>query len=67
MTKLDILQDVLANGARKIKVGRRMMWLDHTTASVMLHVAQALNPKNRVRFLAMEWDRMAEIAWRLAK
>jgi hypothetical protein len=68
MSKLDIINDVVANGYRKVKwtvAGKnRSLVIDGSTANAMLAVVKALKPENAEKYLAMPWDRIADFAWK---
>ena len=68
MSKLEILEDIAANGHRKVKwnVGGKNLSLviDGSSASAMLLIAKNLSPENSVKYMALPWDKMAAFAWK---
>ena len=72
MTRIELLRQIVSEcQAQKITMqddhGKsRKIYVDMTTANVVVSVHDALNEQNRAKFIALPWAKMARVAWKLA-
>lgn len=67
-SKIDILRHIVAEKqTMKLKVAGRIQYVDLFTASMLVQIYDALNEANREKFVALEWPRMIDVGWKLAK
>lgn len=67
MSRMELLRDVVENGAKRIRIDGRKVYVDHFTASMLVQVHDALNEANRAKFVALPLVRMVDVGWKLTK
>lgn len=67
MSRLELLRDILANGARKISIDGKKVYVDTFTASMLVQIYERLNEENKTAFIALPWLKMVSIGWKVAE
>ena len=65
-TRIELLRDIVQNGAKKIRVDGKKVLVDAFTASAMVQIHDALNEENRAKYLALPWPHFVTVTWKLA-
>lgn len=64
-TRIELLRDVVANGAQRIRINGRKVWVDAFTASACVQIHDALSETNRAKYIALPWPRFVDVTWKL--
>ena len=67
MTRLELLRDILKNGARKISIDGKKVYVDAFTASMLVQIYEKLSEENKASFIALPWLKMVAIGWKVAE
>jgi len=67
MTRIELLRDIATNGARRVHITGRKVWVDSFTANAMVQVHDGLNPENQAKFVSLPFLRMVDVGWKLIR
>ncbi len=67
MSRLELLRDILKNGARKISIDGKKVYVDAFTASMLVQIYERLDERNQAAFIALPWLKMVAIGWKVAE
>lgn len=72
MTRIELLRQIVTESqAQKISIQdsdgkNHKVYVDMTTANLLVRIYDALNETNREKFIALPWPKMVKVAWKLA-
>jgi hypothetical protein len=68
MTRIELIRQIVSgHQAQKIRIDGQKVYVDAFTASMLVQIHDALTPENQAKFMALSWQRMVTVGWKLAK
>jgi hypothetical protein len=68
MTRIELLRQIKSEWqAQKIRIDGKKVYVDATTASMLVSIYDALNETNREKFISLPWPKMVKVGWSLCK